>query len=67
MSDEVKELDEFELELESQIKNINRCQESKEVTSCFDCDKLLDCEIRSTYVDAVYASMSKGSTGGFEF
>lgn len=67
MSDKIKELDEFELELESQIKDIARCQESKGVKSCLKCDKLFDCKTRLAYVDAVYSSMSKGSTGGFEF
>ncbi|CAA6801854.1 MAG: Unknown protein [uncultured Campylobacterales bacterium] len=64
MSDE---LDEYELELESQLKNIKRCQKEMNQETCFECDKLLDCKIRKEYVDAVYASMGKGQTGGFEF
>jgi len=48
-------------------KNLKDCQNSLENTSCFDCEKLFDCEIRKEYVNAVYSSMSKGQSGGFEF
>jgi len=47
--------------------DLKDCQESLQFKSCFDCKKLFDCEIRKTYVNAVYNSMSKGQSGGFEF
>jgi len=34
---------------------------------CTQCEKLLLCELRDTYVKAVYDSMNKGTGGGFEF
>lgn len=46
---------------------VNECQQSKALESCFNCEALLACELRRDYVKAVYESMSKGETGGFEF
>ena len=43
------------------------CQKERKVTSCFQCEKVIGCEIRNTYVQKVYESMSKGESGGFEF
>ncbi|MDD5406081.1 MAG: hypothetical protein PHE73_03960 [Sulfurovaceae bacterium] len=65
MSDKV--LDQWEEALQVAIASLQDCQKSNELTSCFDCDKLLDCELRNNYVKAVYESMNKGETGGFEF
>jgi hypothetical protein len=31
------------------------------------CEKMFGCEIRELYVKAVYESMNKGRSGGFEF
>ena len=53
--------------LNEQIILLQNCQTSLNKTSCLNCDKLLDCELRKDYINAVYSSMSKGSTGGFEF
>jgi hypothetical protein len=47
--------------------DLKDCQENFRFKSCFDCKKLFDCEIRKGYVNAVYSSMSKGQSGGFEF
>ncbi|MFA5501676.1 MAG: hypothetical protein WC253_03455 [Sulfurovaceae bacterium] len=65
MSDKV--LDQWEEALQEAITSLQECQKSCNLTSCFDCEKLLDCEIRNNYVKAVYESMNKGETGGFEF
>ncbi|MDX9813087.1 MAG: hypothetical protein WC144_02295 [Sulfurimonas sp.] len=60
-------MDEFELKLDEMLKKLHECQNSKNLTSCLGCEKLLDCELRDEYIKAVYDSMSKGDTGGFEF
>ena len=62
-----KEFDEFELRLEKMLKKLRECQEEKELESCSACEVFLECQLRREYVDAVYNSMSKGDTGGFEF
>jgi len=67
MAKETKELDEFELHLEKKLKELKECQEEKNFKSCSECLEFLECELRKEYVDAVYNSMSKGETGGFEF
>lgn len=59
--------DSFEILLSQASENLQKCQEEKEVKSCNDCEKLLDCEIRDEYVSAVYGNMNKGGSGGFEF
>ena len=60
-------LDEWELALQSKKRELEACQNEKEVTSCLSCPKVHECEIRDAYVHAVYNSMSKGASGGFEF
>lgn len=62
-----KELDKWQEKLEVMLLELKQCQESYSYTSCNSCDKFFECEIRKRYVVAVYDSMSKGSTGGFEF
>lgn len=59
--------DKFEQYLDEMIKKLQLCQKEKNVTSCSKCQYFLDCQLRNEYVDAVYNSMSKGETGGFEF
>lgn len=60
-------LDKFELHLDEMIEKLQSCQRAKEVESCSSCPLYFECELRSSYVKAVYNSMSKGDTGGFEF
>ncbi|MDD2652600.1 MAG: hypothetical protein PHX44_06085 [Sulfurimonas sp.] len=60
-------LDKFELHLDEMIEKLQNCQREKEVKSCSSCELYFECELRSSYVKAVYNSMSKGDTGGFEF
>ncbi|WP_428026606.1 hypothetical protein [Arcobacter sp.] len=62
-----QKLDQWEEALEEQLVVLKQCQESFGLDSCSDCEKFFDCEIRKKYVIAVYESMNKGSTGGFEF
>lgn len=62
-----KLLQRYSAELKIEIENIQNCQNSKNKTSCFECESLFDCEIRKRYVKTVYDSMSHGESGGFEF
>ena len=59
--------DRWELNLEEKTIELKSCQEQNRVKSCLDCLKLLDCKIRDAYIHAVYSSMNKGASGGFEF
>jgi len=61
------EVDIFQQKLLGAKKDLEQCQSEKELTSCSLCDSYLQCDTRRTYVQAVYDSMSKGETGGFEF
>lgn len=65
MNETVK--DEYELKLEAKAKELLECQKSHELKSCYTCPKVLECELRTAYVDASYGSMAKGDTGGFDF
>jgi hypothetical protein len=65
MSDTV--LDEWQITLKQKKVELENCQKEHNVSSCLKCNKLLNCELRDTYVKAVYDSMSKGKGGGFEF
>ena len=62
-----REKDKFELHLDEMIKKLQACQNEKNHQSCSACEFYIGCEIRDEYVKAVYNSMSKGDTGGFEF
>jgi len=59
--------DEFEQRLDAMIEKLKACQKEHTVKSCSLCAHYIGCELRKTYVSAVYDSMSKGETGGFEF
>lgn len=59
--------DEFELNLSQKIQSIVSCQKEHMINSCMKCEKILNCQTRSEYVDAAYNSMAKGNTGGFDF
>lgn len=59
--------DTFELRLDDAIKRLHACQQEKAHESCSRCDQYIGCPLRRDYVQAVYDSMSKGETGGFEF
>jgi len=59
--------DKFELYLDEMILKVHACQKDKNLSSCSICEQYLSCDLRTEYVKAVYNSMSKGDTGGFEF
>jgi len=59
--------DRWQQRLEEQLARLKECQKEHGVSSCLGCEKLLGCEQRSAYVNAVYESMNKGQGGGFEF
>ncbi len=60
-------LDEFEIKLQVELENIQKCQSEHNVQSCLKCEQIIGCVIRKSYVKAVYESMNKGASGGFEF
>jgi len=62
-----KEVEKYKEKLSQAKKDLEKCQQNLQLKSCLNCKKLLDCEIRKKYIDAVYNSMSKGQSGGFEF
>ncbi len=66
-SGDAKVRDRFEQRLDEMIDKLKACQAEHGLKSCLPCEKFLACEIRTAYVGAVYDSMSKGETGGFEF
>ena len=59
--------DKFEIYLDEMIVKLQDCQIEKQMKSCSICEHYLTCELRTEYIKAVYNSMSKGDTGGFEF
>jgi hypothetical protein len=63
--DETKEI--YEEKLDASKQTLQECQTSKGVESCLKCTEIIGCPIRTLYVRSVYESMSKGSTGGFDF
>ena len=62
-----KPKDKFEIYLDEMIIKLQNCQNDKAHKSCSVCEFYFGCELRDEYVKAVYNSMSKGDTGGFEF
>ena len=61
------ENEKFERLLDEAMKKMQECQLKYTLKSCSDCEHFIGCDIRKAYVQAVYDSMSKGETGGFEF
>ena len=59
--------DKFEIFLDEMVLKLQACQKEKNHTSCSACEYFFGCTLRDEYVKAVYNSMSKGDTGGFEF
>lgn len=57
----------FDKELDIKLKELNECQQNNNVDSCLKCDKIIECEMRNSYVEAVYKSMNSGSSGEFDF
>lgn len=60
--------DDWDLKLENKLLELKKCQkETMNIGSCTQCSKFFECDLRKNYVKAVYESMNKGSSGGFEF
>mgnify|MGYP000589488245 CR=1 FL=1 len=57
----------FEERLDAELLKMQQCQVEKAVKSCSLFEFDIGCDTRRAYVQAVYDSMSKGETGGFEF
>lgn len=57
----------FEQHLDEALKKLRSCQKEHHQTTCSKCEHYIGCKVRNSYVQAVYDSMSKGETGGFEF
>ncbi len=60
-------LDTFEYTLQEKLEELKTCQQNKQKQSCSECEKILECELRKSYVKAVYTSMNKGTSGDFSF
>ena len=59
--------DKWQIALDAEIVILKQCQINKNLVSCMNCEKLLNCDVRDKYIKIVYESMNKGSGGGFEF
>jgi hypothetical protein len=59
--------DSFKEKLEQTLLTLQNCQKEHNLESCLNCEFTLNCETRENYVRAVYESMNKGESGGFEF
>ncbi|HIE35112.1 MAG TPA: hypothetical protein EYP79_02805 [Campylobacterales bacterium] len=64
---EQKNIDKFEKELIQKLEVLKNCQKSKMVNSCLKCKEIIGCKTRNEYINAVYLSMNKNQSGGFEF
>lgn len=60
-------MDEFTQKLKGQMQALQQCQQERSQESCLNCSEVMECELRHRYIQAVYESMSKGQTGGFDF
>jgi hypothetical protein len=67
MKESKEQLDIYEQRLQEELKKLQECQSSNKLDSCMKCEKIIGCEVRADYVKAVYESMNKGASGGFEF
>lgn len=63
----VDSLDRWQQALQELKTKLQTCQTEHGLHSCTPCPQLLSCELREHYVKAVYESMSKDKSGGFEF
>jgi len=66
-SKDIKVLDEWELILEEKKALMKAHLKEKNIKSEMDCPDFPNCPVQEEYVKAVYASMNKGESGGFEF
>lgn len=57
----------FEQKHQESLLKLQECQKSLGKQSCFNCEKVLECEIRKEYVKDTYALLNRGQEGGFDF
>lgn len=57
----------FQADFDNAKNELEICQNSHGFTSCFNCEKLLDCAIRDAYVENTYKMLSKGENSDFDF
>ncbi|MDR1007453.1 MAG: hypothetical protein LBL65_02660 [Campylobacteraceae bacterium] len=57
----------YKINLKKESQILLECQKKRNLNSCFECENLIGCNNRKSYVRAVYDSMSQGESGGFEF
>ncbi|OBV29825.1 hypothetical protein BKN38_04630 [Helicobacter sp. CLO-3] len=73
MSENPMTKDVYERELERAKGELEACQRVRGWLSeaqnkgCYECQELLECATRKSYVSAVYKSMNKGQVGDFDF
>lgn len=64
MDEDLNNIDEL---LKKNIEELQNCQIKNKLSSCLSCKELIECEIRTKYVNMVYKSMNSQESGGFEF
>lgn len=67
MESNQEELDEYQKKHLEKLQELEACKKEKGLESCRKCSEFYGCVLRKEYVDAVFYSMNKGQTGGFEF
>lgn len=61
-------MDQYEENLEISSEKLKECLYSRDLKSCLSCPEVTErCDIHQNYVDSVYKSMAKDSSGGFDF
>lgn len=58
--------DKYELAHSMALDKLKACNQRIK-NSCMQCNMFFDCELRKHYVLTTYQSMSKDTSGGFEF
>lgn len=57
----------YEDKLDKHKKAITKCQQEKNLNSCYSCDKTFSCKTKRDYIRSVYENMSEGRIGDFDF
>lgn len=63
----MQENDEFQKRVLLKIEELKECQSKNSLSSCFECKRLFECELRISYVKSVYESMNQGKSLDFDF
>lgn len=54
-------------EFQQAREELMKCQKEKQLSSCMQCPKILECHTRERYVKETYSHLSKGKNGEFSF